>query len=69
MKALRPCSREAAALAPCEVHDQVVAGGVCRTCLGEFCDECLVYTFGTSKPPHCMGCALEAVATHPVPTV
>jgi hypothetical protein len=32
----------------------------CRTCGGEFCNECLVYSYGHKKPPYCVSCALSA---------
>jgi hypothetical protein len=36
---------------------------MCRSCLDEFCDDCLVYSFGRSKAPYCIRCALVAAGT------
>jgi hypothetical protein len=44
----------------CFVHNFEVAEARCRNCGNEFCNECLVYAFGPSKPPYCVGCALAA---------
>jgi hypothetical protein len=44
----------------CRTHRDERSAGTCRTCLHEFCDHCLVYAFGRSKPPYCISCALEA---------
>ena len=43
----------------CHTHASERSAGTCRTCLHEYCDHCLVYSFGRSKPPHCMTCALD----------
>lgn len=32
----------------------------CRACGRPYCNRCLVYSFGPSKPPFCVGCALVA---------
>lgn len=44
----------------CERHlfDQAV--DLCGRCGGEYCPDCLVYSFGPSKPPFCLPCAVEA---------
>lgn len=44
----------------CERHlfDQAV--DLCGRCGFEFCADCLVYSFGTKKPPFCLPCAVEA---------
>lgn len=44
----------------CERHlfDQAV--DLCGRCGCEFCPDCLVYSFGPSKPPFCLPCAVEA---------
>jgi hypothetical protein len=44
----------------CFVHNFEVAEGRCRNCGNEFCNECLVYAFGATKPPYCVACALAA---------
>lgn len=44
----------------CIRHTFEVAEAHCRACGNEFCNECLVYAFGTSKPPFCIACALAA---------
>jgi len=32
---------------------------VCGECGHQFCPECVVFPFGTSRPPLCIACALE----------
>jgi len=49
----------------CETHGQRHASGTCRTCMHEYCDDCLVYAFGRAKRPYCVRCALIAVGTTP----
>jgi len=44
----------------CQVHPYEVAEGLCRTCGGPFCADCLVYPFGPVKPPYCVPCAVTA---------
>lgn len=44
----------------CNTHPFDSAIDVCRRCGHEFCADCLVYAFGTKKPPFCVPCALEA---------
>ena len=44
----------------CFVHNFELSESRCRNCGNEFCNECLVYAFGPSKPPYCVGCALAA---------
>jgi hypothetical protein len=43
----------------CERHlfDQAV--DLCGTCGGEYCNDCLVYSFGPKKPPFCLPCAVQ----------
>lgn len=43
----------------CERHlfDQAV--DVCGFCGGEYCNDCLVYSFGPKKPPFCLPCAVQ----------
>jgi hypothetical protein len=47
-------------VANCHTHPAEPTAGTCRTCLHEFCDHCLVYSYGRAKPPYCIPCALEA---------
>lgn len=47
-------------MAACEAHPFDPAAGTCRMCKREYCESCLVYSFGTTKPPFCVPCALEA---------
>jgi hypothetical protein len=51
----------------CQTHTHDSASGVCRTCHGEFCETCLVYSYGRGKPPYCIRCALIAAGTTPSP--
>ena len=44
----------------CARHQFEPAVDRCRTCDESFCTECLVYSFGTNKPPFCTQCALAA---------
>lgn len=44
----------------CQVHPYEVAEGLCRSCGGPFCADCLVYPFGPVKPPYCVPCAVTA---------
>jgi hypothetical protein len=44
----------------CAKHNFELAAAVCRTCGDDFCEECLVYAHGPSKPPYCVPCALVA---------
>jgi len=44
----------------CARHQFEPAVDRCRTCDETFCAECLVYSFGASKPPFCTHCALAA---------
>lgn len=44
----------------CIRHFEEPVAGICRTCQNPFCDRCLVFSFGTKKPPYCVGCALTA---------
>lgn len=50
-------------MAGCRTHPAEHSSGTCRSCLGEFCNACLVYSYGVSKAPHCIGCALDAAAS------
>ena len=44
----------------CQVHPYEAAEGLCRSCGGPFCADCLVYPFGPAKPPYCVPCAVTA---------
>jgi hypothetical protein len=44
----------------CFKHGFEIAEARCRQCGLEFCNECLVYSFGPGKPPFCVPCALGA---------
>ncbi len=44
----------------CENHQFEILADHCRTCGGEYCLECLVYSYGNDKPPFCVDCALAA---------
>lgn len=44
----------------CEKHVFEATEGLCRSCGGEFCGDCLVYAYGHKKPPYCVSCALTA---------
>lgn len=52
----------------CATHEEAPAAGTCRRCLGQYCDHCLVYAFGASKPPYCITCALDAAGVAPAST-
>jgi hypothetical protein len=44
----------------CEKHPFERMERNCRACGGEFCADCLVYSYGPKKPPYCVNCALSA---------
>jgi hypothetical protein len=44
----------------CDKHSFEPAEKICRTCGGEYCADCLVYSHGHRKPPYCVSCALAA---------
>ena len=46
--------------AKCEKHLFEDATGMCRTCRGYFCDDCLVHAYGPHSAPLCIPCALVA---------
>jgi hypothetical protein len=46
-------------------HPAEPTAGTCRACLNEFCDHCLVYSYGRAKPPFCIRCALTAAGVRP----
>lgn len=47
-------------MSSCQTHSHQTAAGTCRRCHDEFCEECLVYSYGRGKPPYCIRCALVA---------
>jgi hypothetical protein len=44
----------------CDKHSFEPAERTCRSCGGEYCQDCLVYSHGHRKPPFCVSCALAA---------
>lgn len=52
-------------MSSCHLHPGADAAGTCRGCRHEYCSDCLVYSFGPSKPPHCVHCALVAAGADP----
>jgi hypothetical protein len=42
----------------CAKHTGAFATGLCGECGHGFCEECLVFPFGPSKPAMCIACAL-----------
>ena len=52
--------------ARCVKHAFEGAAAQCRTCGDPFCQDCLVYTYGPSKPPYCVPCALVAAGVRRV---
>ena len=44
----------------CMRHYEEPVMAYCRTCRNPFCNRCLVYSYGPTKPPYCVGCALFA---------
>lgn len=44
----------------CDKHQFEPMERTCRSCGGEFCQDCLVYSHGHRKPPYCVSCALAA---------
>lgn len=43
----------------CERHLFDRSVDVCGVCGGEYCNDCLVYSFGPKKPPFCLPCAVQ----------
>jgi hypothetical protein len=43
----------------CIKHPMTMGESICGECGHQFCHECVVYPFGTTKPPLCISCALE----------
>jgi hypothetical protein len=48
----------------CASHVAELAAGTCRTCGGSFCETCLVWTYGRTRSPHCVPCAVDAAHQH-----
>jgi len=46
--------------AKCDKHLFEDAAGMCRACRRPFCEDCLVYSQGSGRPPLCIPCALSA---------
>jgi len=44
----------------CGKHPHEIGIALCRRCGGAWCANCLVYAFGSKKPPYCMSCAMVA---------
>jgi hypothetical protein len=42
----------------CTKHNGIISTGSCGQCGLEYCDDCLVFPFGPSRPAMCVGCAL-----------
>lgn len=43
----------------CVKHPMTMGEHICGECGHQFCPECVVFPFGTSRPPMCIACALE----------
>ncbi len=43
----------------CVRHPMTMGEHICGECGHQFCPECVVFPFGTSKPAMCITCALE----------
>ena len=43
----------------CIKHPMTVGEYICGECGHQYCPECVVFPFGTKKPPLCIACALE----------
>jgi hypothetical protein len=44
----------------CAKHPHEIGSALCRRCGDAWCRDCLVYSFGSNKPPFCMSCAMVA---------
>jgi len=49
----------------CTRHPSNPSAGACRQCEETFCEDCLVFPFGDTKPPMCIGCALAFAGVRP----
>lgn len=52
----------------CVKHPMALAEFVCGQCGHEFCPECVVFPYGTDKPPICISCALQVAGVSKRPT-
>ncbi len=43
----------------CVKHPMTMGEYICGDCGHQFCPECVVFPFGTTRPPMCIACALE----------
>jgi hypothetical protein len=43
----------------CTKHNGITSSGSCGQCGLEYCEDCLVFPFGPSRPAMCVGCALS----------
>lgn len=44
----------------CTKHSHERGVAACRRCGLPWCNDCLVFVYGTTKPPYCVGCAMFA---------
>ena len=65
LDSLHPSTPKDPAVANCHTHPTERVAGTCRSCLNEYCDHCLVFSYGRAKPPYCIQCALEAAGVKP----
>jgi hypothetical protein len=47
-------------MSSCTKHPHEPMAATCRRCAQSWCTTCLVYTYGPSKPPYCIACAMVA---------
>ena len=47
------------AVSSCVQHPMSAGDRICGRCGHHFCNTCVVFPFGASKPPMCVACALE----------
>ena len=52
----------------CVKHPMTAGEYICGECGHQYCPECVVFPFGTSKPPLCISCALEMGGVRRQPT-
>lgn len=52
----------------CVKHPMTLGEHICGECGHQFCTECVVFPFGTAKPPLCIPCALEKGGVRRQPT-
>ena len=56
----RPLDRPVAGHIGCGKHPFEVAAAFCGRCRAGHCADCLVFPFGSRRPPLCIPCALVA---------